>query len=468
MAKEKNKKGKYKPKFKLESENLSRRRQLLDCFSRILQASLESSEKIGLGQKKGVPKSALSRHSIMAQVSETLDIESKLDSRQFDTFLKSLYKAGYLRFRYRLLPERSIEMKQKKREFDDLQDITVVAGSDRKRFAEAAAENFIRRMFEIGKTKRKSSNDSGDWLNIGIVSGGTTGDVISAVMELNWKDDLGLLAAKLPNVRCLALNVCLMVPQYLSGNATILAHQLAEKIKNEIEASRSKEASDDRNGLKVEAYGLSAPLMVKREDLEKYDREPQTFDVIQFTEPYRVRVKLQESEKREKQCEHNYTELDIVLTGVGEVPPTTKNQHSEQDLNKSQSGPEGSIFYSLAKQFGFDMDSIISKEHIVGDIAFTAIRADGEPVTLCRHDRESKGVSGASEEEIEYVFYSAVQLPVLEAMALDRDKSVILVARYKEGKYKVPAIFASIAGEKGPYVSRLIIDEMTAQKLVHY
>ncbi|HUW83967.1 MAG TPA: hypothetical protein VMZ31_14375 [Phycisphaerae bacterium] len=59
-------------------------------------------------------------------------------------------------------------------------------------------------------------------------------------------------------------------------------------------------------------------------------------------------------------------------------------------------------------------------------------------------------------------------LPVLEAMASDPDKSVILVARHQEGKYKVPAIFASVAGERHQYASKLIIDEQTAERLLRY
>ena len=125
-------------------------------------------------------------------------------------------------------------------------------------------------------------------------------------------------------------------------------------------------------------------------------------------------------------------------------------------------------------RFEHDMDEMIETERIIGDIAFTAIRGDGEPVPLRRRRRSeadksnTAAESSQSDEDTQYVIYSAVTLPVLAAMAKDSNKSVILVARYEEGKYKVPAIFASVAGERHRYASRLIIDEETARRLLHY
>ncbi|MCJ7675861.1 MAG: hypothetical protein MUO33_12030 [Sedimentisphaerales bacterium] len=438
-------------RFRPENLPMETYRKLLECFSRELRIFLESAQA---GKEGG-------RKTIMEKVAGASG--EKLDPRRFDELLKGLYKEGYLRIGYHRLSEAFDKLRSKEEKFGLLENVTVVGGSDPNRFAQAAAEDLITRMFEISKIKAQGSHHSGERvLNVGIVSGNTTGQVIRAVMKLDWKKDLDVAANTLPELRVFALNVCLTVPEHLAGNATILAYQLAEKI--------NSEAGQD----KAHAYGLSAPLLVERQRLEEVDQAPQTLDVLQFTEPYRVRRKLEELGKLKKQPEPNDTELDIVLTGVGELPMGSQGGQDVLEEKKLPSGSQGSIFYNLAKQFGFKMDNIISKERIVGDIAFTAIRADGEPVMLRkrsqagRENLEPADTKSHTDEETEHVFYSAVQVPVLETMASNKNKSVLLVAQHSEGKYKVPAIFASIAGEHHRYASRLVIDEVTCQKLLHY
>ncbi len=72
----------------------------------------------------------------------------------------------------------------------------------------------------------------------------------------------------------------------------------------------------------------------------------------------------------ESQGEMNSTKLDIVLSGLGELPTEKVG---------------GSIFYKLARDFNFKMDELVENEHIVGDLAFTAINASGKPVPLRKH-----------------------------------------------------------------------------------
>jgi len=103
------------------------------------------------------------------------------------------------------------------------------------------------------------------------------------------------------------------------------------------------------------------------------------------------------------------------------------------------------------------MQRLVKEKHIVGDIGFTAITSTGDPVCL-----EKDG------EEL--VFYSAARVPVLEWMAKQRGKSVILVAQSDKSrkKDKVPAIYASIAGYNHQYVSHLITDEPTCHELLRF
>jgi len=397
-------------------------REYLERFATELKQFLQSKD----GERPG-------RKTIMDKLN--------VDVRQFDSFLQHLYEGGYLQLGCQLIPERAHALKGKPG-FDQLEKITVVAGSNRDRFAQAAAKDFIKRLVQIGRVKRTSASNHP--VNVGIVSGNTTGSVIGAAMRMDWARDLQEVdLTSLPKFRVFALNVCLTVPEHLPGNATILAYQLAEKI-------RAEQGEAD-------GYGLSATLMVKKEGLKEADEAPQTFDVLKFTEPARVQEKLAEQGANVDKLEAYSTDLDIVLTGVGELP-----RHGTKDDQR------GSIFYNLAKQHGFDMETLIDRERIVGDIAFTAIRSDGTPVTLRKQDRAQENAEAEGGEGTEFVFYSAVQGQILEAMANDRNKSVILVARHDEEKDKVPAIFASISGGRHRYVSRLVIDEETANKLCRY
>jgi DNA-binding transcriptional regulator LsrR (DeoR family) len=414
-------------KFRLEDKSTEERRDYLERFATGLSEFLQ-------GISEGGWKKIMD--------------DLKVDSRQFDKFLRHLYRDQYLQIRYHRLSELADKLKEKDG-FKDLQEITVVAGSDKDRFARAAAEGFIKRMVELARHKRQAGEG---YLNVGIVSGSTTGNVIGEAMKMKWSQDLQDASFRElgVTVRTFALNVCLTAPEHLPGNATILAYQLASKIK-------------DEGGL-AEGYGLSAPLIVKKDDLILVDEAPETFDVLRYTEPARVQRKL---DKMGKSVDApTDTQLDIVLTGVGELPGP--GQAGDQE-------PEGSIFYTLATGHGFDMDAIIKRERIVGDIAFTAIRSDGTSVALKKHDHGGNAEEKDSQQDswdydggTEYMFYSAVQMPVLSEMAKKSDKSVIVVAKHDPKKYKVPAIFASIAGQKNRCASRLVVDEETARQLYRY
>jgi len=196
--------------FNWDFLSTSDQRVLLEVFAREFQVFL-----------RGTEHDSLSKSEIIERVGKA--VGKKIDVRQFDSFLRYLFQDGYLCLKYHLLPERANDICSEQK-LDFLEKITVVAGADKHRFARAAAEDFIKRIFEIAKIKRKAKRSSGEnTLNVGIISGNTTGEVIRAVMDINWKKDLDLAAADLPVVQVFALNVCLTVPRHLSGNATILS-----------------------------------------------------------------------------------------------------------------------------------------------------------------------------------------------------------------------------------------------------
>jgi DNA-binding transcriptional regulator LsrR (DeoR family) len=421
-----------KERFSLAQLDTRKRREIQETFARELLRFLEIPDD----GKKPITKEEVIRNLNRLEI-----VDCTIEVRQFDNLLRSLHADQYLRIGFRRLSELCDKLRE---QFRGLREVTVVAGADKDNFAQAAAEDFILQLARIGKIKKENRAGGAEpVLHVGIVSGRTTGTVIRAATNMSWIKNLGVNASLLPKVRVFALNVCLTVPENLQDNSTVLAYQLAGKI--------NAEAKDESKAM---PYGLSAPLLVEKDRLPEVDREPQTFEVVQFTEPHRVREKLKQMKKQHESLTETTTELDVVLTGVGEKPPVAA---------------EGSrsIFYSLAREFDFPLDKIFQENRVVGDIAFTAISADGEAVPLRKtrstgtQDRRTTTGTG---DDVEYVFYSAVQLPVLEAMARDENKAVILVARDAEKADKVPAIYASIGGHHR-YASVLIVDEQTAQRL---
>lgn len=421
-----------KSRFRLRSLEQSERRAVIEVFAREFGRMLRAdSYEPDAGRKE-----------VVERVSKELG--RKIDVRQFDSLLKAMHDDGYVRLAYHRLSDRAYDLQ---RAHPNLDNVTVVAGNDPELFGQAAAEEFIREMFRIaGENRTASGSGAPPVLKVGVISGSTTGHVVRSAVNLDWPKDLGLSARELPEVRVFALNVCLTVPEHLSGNATILAHELAEKISHD--------------GGRAFAYGLSAPLLVALDELEEVDESPQTFDVVRHTEPYRVRNKLRQTGMLEDDRELNQhdTELDIVLTGVGELPQSEERSRRQPATDDAAVDSEGSIFYNLAKQFGIDMDQMIKDDNLVGDIAFAAINWNGEIIPL----RRPIGPNG---QESEFIFYSAVQPRVLENMAGQRDKSVILVARHSKKKNKLPAIVASIGRDRHRYASRIVIDEETARGL---
>jgi hypothetical protein len=297
---------------------------------------------------------------------------------------------------------------------------TVVAGDLPTRFAEVAAAILVEEIIRIAKQKvaKKQPAERPD-VCLAIVSGTTNRRIIKQACAFDWKRDLSTdLAALDVKFKIFPLNMTLLGAESSGGNAAILCHILAEKITAE--------------GGTAEAYGLTADPIVPKDQLAQVDtRFAQTRTVLEYTEPHRVDPKMPPQS----------TKLDLVLTGVGQKP-------DPEDISG------GSIFYQLMKDNEFH-----TPEPIVGDLAFNPLSPDGEPAKLV--DSTDK----------EFVFYAAVSLKILEAMAKDPSKAVILVAQSKQQQDKWRVILASTRAlnhERPRYVSRLVIDEPTALQLLAF
>lgn len=362
------------------------------------------------------------RQELMKNIGKGMKPHKDFDPRQFDEFLRGLNTAGYLTVGFRRLSELSDKLSRK---FDQVQT-TVVAGNSEDRFNSGAAQEFVAEIARIGAIKKQRFGEKAE-LCIGIMSGRTTRLVVGAAC-CNWAKEFGFEPKDLPHVKVFALNVSLTDPTNLGGNATVLAYRLAGSIREQTQKK-----------VVAEAYGLSAPLVIEQGELQKTDTSAAIHNVVLKTDPGRL---------PNPNADQRKTALDLVLTGVGELP-------SGQSQDKKD---QGSIYYSLARDHEFDMEAFTHEQKVIGDLAFTAIRSDGEPVPLVKDGKQ-------------YLFYSAVRLSVLEEMARDDDKAVILVARESPGKNKIPPIFASIGGA-GPnahrYVSKLVVDEPSAKSLLRF
>lgn len=407
-----------KEKTALDDLSLPEQKIALDAFAVLLK--LHYCPPIG--------KKALSQDEVMEKVSEALVRNTKtkksFSRKSFESFLKALYEDGLLKVIPRVLPQASEQLQH---DFG-LKSATVVSDSSIDRFAEVAAERFVHEIGRISTLKKKLP-EKDRLLSIGLVSGTFVQAAIewACSTEQNWQKCFGEYPKTFIPIKIFPLNVSFADPKHLSGNATILAHKLAEKI--------NREAGDE----KAEAYGLNAPLMVKKSALPEVDAQLPTKTVLSYTEPCR----LMSGDAKEKARES--TRLDVVLTGVGERPPRPGTEE------------KGSIFFKLALESNPNIAYELKEQHVVGDLAFIPLRADGQ-------QGELKDAEGQ-----EIVFYGAIELPIFEAIARNDDKAVILVARSTDVQNKVPVIYASIggaslAGGNGcRYVSHLVTDERTAR-----
>jgi DNA-binding transcriptional regulator LsrR (DeoR family) len=367
-----------------------------------------------------------SREAVMKKVGNA--VERSFDTRQYDMFLETLFHEGYLRIDSRTLVELADKVKSK----FNVPFVAVVSGERDDRFAHVAAEVFIKEIARIGSAARKRETaEKPAEICIGIVSGTTDQKVIERATKLNWLEDCGVNPRTLPDVKVFAINTCLVHPDKIESNATILASRLAATINESCGAHQRR----------AKAYGLNAPVFVEKEKLSGIDQEVQNKEVLKHTEPHRVRS------SDGKEVAKTETSLDIILTSVGEL---------------GDGDDSGSMFYRLARSVIPNMDEFARETRLVGDLAYNPLSSVGEEVVL---------VDSVHKQQI--VFYSAASLAIFSSVATNPCKSVILVAQDKQGK-KIPVIYASLRGgltagrQPRRYVSHLIIDEQTAGDLLRY
>ncbi|QDT94843.1 sugar-binding transcriptional regulator [Gimesia aquarii] len=291
----------------------------------------------------------------------------------------------------------------------------VLRADDHRFFFKGAATVFLRELDDV-LTQREAD----PVLNVGIVSGRTTGGVVDSLCSLDWSKYLRRERFP-PRVNVFALNVSQTSGfTELSGNANVLAFQLARKF-----------ADECSTGAKIEAFGLSTELLQTLDERTNSDIRPQTRNVLMYTNPERLRRSLELRGEQISSEVPSESQLDVIITGVGTICD--------------------SLFRDYCSYYKVNIDYLRNVQHIVGDIAYCPVTRVGEHRQLSKNDSE-------------YQFYSAVSLDVLGQISSQKTKKVILVARNAPERDKVDPIHAAIAGAT-QYCNVLITDHETADKL---
>lgn len=360
-----------------------------------------------------------------------------LDARYFDKLLRLANEQKLIQVRPRR--DEKLESQLSDRFMKEARAI-VVGGQSEQHFFDLAADTFVKELARVGENVKRRNHKE---LNLGLVSGSTVaGAIDAAIAEDDWAARFGIDPRELPPIRIFALNVCLTEPDHLDHHSTILVHRLCRKIHEQRRKARQQSAVEEADD---KAFGLSAPLLVVKSQLRRYDSLPQTKELIEVTDPGRLPNHNDSADGEEDLP----TKLDLVLTSVGQ-----RTQHAATD--------KASIFYQLseyAKHFlgqpDLNIDQIAQRNDMQGDLVYTPIDRDGGEISI---PIENDG------KEDELLFYSAIRLKVLQGMANDARKSVIMIARHSQGKDKSKAILAAISRHR--YASLLVVDEMTAKRLL--
>jgi hypothetical protein len=274
---------------------------------------------------------------------------------------------------------------------------------DNEMFALFAAEKIL---YEIRTFLYNKNKDS---LNIGIVSGTSTGETINQLVRSRLWDDLINNEEVKPvekEIRIIALNITPAHGRELYGNAIASVVALSSFIQEKLPACT------------VTPYGLTSPLVV--DEIQRRENDRTNKEAIRFVDPTRC----QPSEDRE-------SELDIVITGVGSTVNSVFTQAIEN------------VDIEMPKEF-------------IGDVAYIPVDIHGELL----HLKKKHG----GEEVFIYTLLSAKLMKRL----VNQNKKVLLIARntrmFKDVKEsdrpnKIQAIKAAILGG---FCNSLITDRNTA------
>jgi hypothetical protein len=360
----------------------------------------------------------LGRQDVLAAAAkalDNLDFTPVFDVRQFDNFLVELGQMGLLK----VFPQTDSDREAVIKKMLGVSEARVVSSEVQDDFYEVAARVFMERLNSIGCQKKARHERD---FYVAIVSGSNAKGTLDHVRRADWKVQFGVDPKNWPRLNIVVINTTPSTPEEIGFNGNILAFELAEKVRETVDS-----AGKGGEKIEVKVYGLNAPAVIEDEGtaLENIDNSPQIKDVLEITDPLRLKTG-----KADVKSDTLPTKLDVILTGAG----------AWDDANASTAK---SIFFRLAQEGNVDFERLM-RDRIAGDLAFTPVNGEGDPISL--YHKNGKKI----------VFYNAARLGVFKTVAKDTDKAVILVARSGEANK------AKIVSASRRYISHCVIDSRTA------
>ena len=325
-------------------------------------------------------------------------------SYTFLEVLKEAYKRNYIIIRSPLAPLLCERFRQWVGLSCKLEAFILKGKPDDRTFSLKAAETFLIYL------RRLLLNDRISEINIGIVSGSSTGSLVEALVTSSlWEEMMAeeeVENVKNKRISVIALNANPVEGWELQGDANISTLHMAVLLKDKLPTAN----------VEITPIGISSSVLVI-EDPSVNQREPGPIDrhILEITDPGRL-------ENREAN-----SEIHIAITGIG--------------------SPEDSIFTQIMEKEGIK----VPKE-AVGDCAYSPVDKDGNELPLTK-------------DGVNYSVYSAIRLETMKQL-VDSGRVVMLVARNaRRGRpvNKTPAIRAAI---RGRYINVICTDENTALEIM--
>lgn len=268
-------------------------------------------------------------------------------------------------------------------------------------------------------------DDKRDEINIGIVSGTSTAELIEQVSEGGfWQEIMeGLIFERKNNkdknkkrkINVVAICSTTLEGWDLEGNANISTLRLAKTLKKNLP------------NFEITPYGISTELVISEDQRDLVDERISNREILKIVDPSRINsVKNPESEEKSK--------LDILLTGVG-------------IWNEGDQEPE-SVFQKVIQK----EDIMAPANQIVGDVGFWAVNKDGEEIELSKNGKK-------------IMIYSLIRLKTMRDLARENG-IVMLIARNQRRGTLVRKEVPIRAAIRGSYVNVIFTDADTANAML--
>jgi hypothetical protein len=359
--------------------------------------------------------------------------ELGISQSRFTQDLKKAYKLGYLHLSGsentvlpKIVSERLSAISLNKRFVDAY---IVDKCIDDLAFAWSAAERVLNRLGEL-----LSANDE---VNIGLVSGSTTAQMIEQLVAGPlWDVTMHNRTIKAKRVNVLAVNITPLLGWDLAYNANNTILQLAVLLRDRLP------------GCEVKPYGLGSTLVARESERAQSDQDLANRRVLEYADP--TRLGRTEPSK-----------LNLVITGVG--------------------CPESSVFSQVLEDADLEAYDPNNRDHaLVGDVAFSPVNEAGCELCLRKMDggshvrpgAKAPGVRGkqsahplpSAKASEKYFLYSALRLDAMRRL-VEAGERVILIARNRRIGKQVDKTKSILAAAKGGYYNELITDAATAEAL---